>query len=40
MGIEAEDVYPSDVAGCDGATWAEQTPATRSAIATIVRIGG
>ena len=40
MGMEPEDVYRSDVAGCDGATWAEQIPATRLAIATIVRIGG
>ena len=31
MGMEPEDVYRSDVAGCDGATWAEQIPATRLA---------
>ena len=40
MGMEPEDVYRSDVAGCDGATWAEQIPAARLAFATIVRIGG
>jgi len=38
--MEPEDVFRSDVAGCDGATRAEQMPATGLAIATIVRIGG
>jgi hypothetical protein len=41
--MEPEDVYRSDVAACDGATWAKQIPATRLAIVTIVmivRIGG